>query len=175
MSTNRIKVTKPIVPVPSSREEAERIVREIATAKITERALKAEMDAELIAVRKRYEARLAQTDELIQPRVEAIRDWADAHQDDFGGKKSLEMTHGIIGWRVTPPALKPLKGFTWGAVLNRLKDLGKFDFIRVKEEPNKEALLAVRLTENLKQYYLGAVQEDEFYVEPKMSEVTNKV
>jgi phage host-nuclease inhibitor protein Gam len=168
--SNRIKLNKLQVPIPETREEAEKMVREITTAKLRERSLKADMDSEITAIKKRFESRLADVDEQIQPRMAAINAWATAHQADFGNRKSLDMTHGVIGWRVTPPTLKPINGFTWPAVLNRLRDLNRFEFIRVKEDVNKEAMLGARESENLKKLYVQVVQDDEFYVDPKLTD-----
>lgn len=167
----RIKLNRPDIAVPASRSAAEAVVRKIVELKLEEQALKTEMDERITAIKKDYEARLGQIEAAMQPQVEAVHAWAEAHPEEFQGKKSLEMLHGIIGWRITPPALKPLRGFTWATVLNRLRDLGRFDFIRTKEEVNKEALLAARDTENLKAFYCQVIQEDEFFIEPKLTPV----
>jgi phage host-nuclease inhibitor protein Gam len=164
----RLKL-KPPVDIPASRAEAEAVLRRIAEVKLEETALKAEMDEQLTRTRKQYEARLAKLQDQLLRMLESLRAWAEAHPEEFGGRRSLEMLHGTLGWRLTPPALRPVRGFTWGAVFSRLKELGKWEYIRTKEEPNREALLAARETENLRELYLEVVQRDEFYVEPRLS------
>ena len=172
--SNRIKLPKSTVYVPETREQAEEAVRVITTLKIRERKLKSEMDAKLTEVKKRYEEELSGLAEKITPAVESIHAWAERHPEDFGGKKSLPMLHGVIGWRTTPPSLKPLKGFTWPAVLERLLGLGRREYIRSKEEVNKEALLAARESEDLKGMYVQVIQDDEFFVEPAITETENR-
>jgi phage host-nuclease inhibitor protein Gam len=169
MTTNRIKSTPPRCEPPSTREEAEAVVREITVLKLAEQELKSEMDAEITAIKESYEARLCAVANTITPLVLEIEAWATAHQADFGERKSLELLHGKIGWRITPPALKPLRGQTWASVLELLRARGRTEFIRTTETVNKDALLAARETENLKQYGCRHVQEEEFFVEPKLT------
>jgi len=165
---SRLKLKAP-VDIPAGRAEAEAVLRRIAEVKLEETALKAEMDEQLTRTRKQYEARLAKLQDQLLRMLESLRAWAEAHPEEFGGKKTLEMLHGLIGWRMTPPALRPLRGVTWSAVLQRLKEMGKLQFVRIKEEVNREALLAARDAENLKALYCQVVQEDEFFVEPKLT------
>ena len=167
--SNRVKSNTPRINIPSTREEAEEVVREITEYKLRERQLKVEMDTEITAIKENYEARLATVSDRLTPLVQEIQAWAESHPAEFCDKKSLELLHGVIGWRITPPALKTLRGFTWAAVVDRLKVLGRGEFLRVKEEVNKDSLLAVRESENLKTFGCQAVQEDEFYVEPKLT------
>jgi phage host-nuclease inhibitor protein Gam len=172
MSKNRIKLQAPVVPVPASRIEAEVLVGTIAGLKIEERASQNDMDARLKAIRDEYESTLGALASAIAPCMDALASWAAAHPTEFGDKRSIDMTHGIVGWRQNPPSVKPLKGFTWAAVLGRLKELGRLDFLRMKEEVNKEALLGARLDlgDGIRGFYCQVVQEDEFYLEPKIAE-----
>jgi phage host-nuclease inhibitor protein Gam len=170
----RIKLTEPKIIVPSTREEAEAVVRSITDLKIQERKLNAEMDGRITEVKKKYEERLSEIKSSMTPRMESIHAWADANPSEFGARRSLEMLHGVIGWRMNPPSLNLMKGFTWPAVVNRLRDLGRLEFIQTKEAPNKEALLAARATAPLKSFYLQVVQKDEFYVEPVLSDTVGR-
>jgi phage host-nuclease inhibitor protein Gam len=168
-ATMKTRVKLPRLDLPRTRAEAEAVVREIAEAKTEQAALKAEMDARITEIRADYERRLARLDEKIGPLVEAIHAWAEANRSEFGQRKTLEMLHGFIGWRTTPPAVKPLRGLTWAAFLERIKELGRMDFIRVREDVNKEAILAARETEDVERLGVQIVQVDEFFVEPKIS------
>ncbi len=170
--SKRIKLTPRAVPVPQSREQVEALVREICEAKTEERIAKAEMDTEIRAIKECYEQRLSGISEELTPMVEAVHAWAEAHPQDFAGKKSLELLHGIVGWRVSPPAIKPMRGYTWSAVLDRLKALARGEYIRVKEEVNKDALLAARESEDLRGLYCQVEQADEFFIDPKLTSVS---
>ena len=88
----------------------------------------------------------------------------------FTKRKSLETTHGTIGFRTSTPKLKTLKGFTWASVLNLLKEFLP-DYVRTAEEPAKDKLLADREDEEVSALFpkvgIAVVQDETFFVEPK--------
>jgi phage host-nuclease inhibitor protein Gam len=167
------------ITAPKTREEMEQLVGDICALKIRERELKAKMDAELKRVRDGFEKQLGGLTEDIAAKMPRALAWAEANAEDFGKLRSIEMLHGAIGWRTNTPSLKTRSGWTWDRVLEKLRSLGNFGaaFIRVKEEVNKQLLLAERegLGEHgLKDLGLQVVQQDEFFVEPKMTETINR-
>lgn len=176
MSNTRIKFK---VTAPKTREEIETLVGDIAALKITERTLKAEMDAHLKQVKDGYLDRLTALNDSIAHKMPGALAWAEAHPEDFGKLKSIEMLHGVIGWRTNTPSLKTLSGWTWDRVLDVVKKLpGLAGYVRVKEEMNKQALLADRDAlgaDGLRAIGLKVVQEDEFYVEPRLTETENRI
>jgi phage host-nuclease inhibitor protein Gam len=93
----------------------------------------------------------------------------------FTKKKSIETVHGIAGFRTGTPKLKLIKGFTWGAVTNLLKEFLPA-YVRLSEEPAKDKLLADRDNPEVSDLYgksgLYVDQDETFYVEPK-KETTN--
>jgi len=79
--------------------------------------------------------------EKINQLVEGLFAWADVYRDELtekGKRKTVELPTGIFGWRMTPPAvsLRNVK-----KILETIKALGLTQFIRTKEEINKEAML----------------------------------
>jgi phage host-nuclease inhibitor protein Gam len=88
----------------------------------------------------------------------------------FSRKKSLDMTHGTIGFRTGTPKLKTLKGFTWAAALQLVKDYLPA-FVRTTEEIAKDKMLAERDTEGMMEQMakcgIAVTQDETFYVEPK--------
>lgn len=71
-----------------------------------------------------------------------LRTWCEAHRNDLtnGGKtKTGDLGTGTVSWRMRPSkvTLRDVE-----AVIERIKQLGLWRFLRVKEEPNKEAMLA---------------------------------
>jgi len=74
---------------------------------------------------------------------EKLQHFAEKNPDSFANRKSLEMTHGKIGFRTGTPKLKTLKGFTWASVTKLLQEFLP-GYVRTKEEPNKELLIADR-------------------------------
>lgn len=94
----------------------------------------------------------------------------------FPKKKSLDLTFGLIGFRQSTK-LKTLVRWTWGAVLERLRELaadpeGKpyRDAIRTKAEVDKEAMRDWP-EERLASVGVHKVSEDEFFYELKAEEI----
>ncbi len=168
--SNRIKLKpKP----PESREEMETLVGQIAGLKIQEHFLKVRMDEELKRVRAGYEEGLAQNLSAMEPLVARALAWAEAHPAEFKGAKSLEMLHGTVGWRLDNPSLKTISGWTWDRVLEKIKGMANLlQYVRTKEEVNKQALIADREgmgPDMLRLIGVKVVQEETFFVEPKLT------
>lgn len=91
-------------------------------------------------------------------------------ETQFSKKKSLELSHGVIGFRIGTPKLKNKKGFTWAAVTNLLKEFLP-GYIRTVDEPAKDKLLADRNDEAvaplLEKVGVEVVQDEAFYIELK--------
>ena len=82
--------------------------------------------------------------------------------------------HGRVGFRLCTPKLKTLPKWRWEDVLDKAKTILP-DYVRVKEELNKEGLLDARHEENVAPYLnvIGVFvdQDEKFYVELKTEEV----
>lgn len=156
-----------------TREDIEASVRELCIASVRLDEEQARMNMELAAVRERYEPQMAALSATADEEAERIRAWADAHPDEFATRKSIAMVHGTLGYRVGQPALKTIRGVTWDKVLAILR-AHLPNYIRIKEEVDKEALLADRETlgdENLKTLGLRVEQAERFFVEPNKETV----
>lgn len=157
-------------PTIKTRAEMERVVETIMTATLGLARLSSEMDARLAAIRNEYADPLSSAKSTLAINMDVAEDWAKAHPEEFPvGKKSIEMTHGVIGFRTGTPKLKLLSRETWEKVLDRLKKY-QVDYTRTSITPDKEALIADRekLGEAvLRDFGLKVVQDETFYVEPK--------
>jgi phage host-nuclease inhibitor protein Gam len=67
------------------------------------------------------------------------------------------------------PRLAPAKGSTWKRVLEELAARWP-RYVRRKEEPDKEALLADAAKLPLSLMRLTVVQDEKFFIEPKQEE-----
>jgi len=175
MKTNRIKNTQPVI---RTREALESLIGEIAALKNQQRLLTAAMDGQIQEIRGRYEAQLADQNEALEQKMERARVWSEANPQEFGAARSIETVHGALGWRTGQPALKTLPGWTFDRVLQTLKSMGAPGYIRVKEEVHKQNLLSDRDAigpEKLREIGLRVVQEEAFFVEPKLTEVPELV
>ena len=170
----RIKLKAPTI---KSREEIEALVGDLARLTNFQQQTTALMDLRLTEVRAEYETQLADAEQQKAALMEAARLWAEANPEEFGKTRSIEMLHGTMGWRLGNPALKLAGKTTWAKVLEALKRLRYRKFIRTKEEVDKAAILARRKV--IKPVTLAALgvkveQDDEFFVEPKLTEVETK-
>lgn len=157
-----------------NREKAEDAFAEYADADARRRQLTAKMDVQITQIREKHADELARLDEIKEQAFEKLAAYAQDHRDEFGNRKSLELTHGVIGFRTGTPKLKTLKGFTWPAVVNLLKSYMP-SYIRITEEPAKDRLLADRddpsVTKLFDKVGIYVDQDETFYVEPKNEEV----
>lgn len=170
----RIKLTAPAL---KTRADVEAILNEIALTTINRNKALLAMDQQITAIRERHEATINQCNTALEQKTELIRAWAEAHPEEFGKAKSLDLFHALIGWRTGQPTLKTLKGWTWDAVLEAVRNLGFQKYIRTKEELNKQAMLAERdlFTEDgLRQLGLRLAQQESFFVEPKLTSLETK-
>jgi len=173
--SKRIKVTGPTI---RSRSEAETVLGDIRSATITRNQAMADRERERKAIDDTYGAALERLDREIETRSEQLRGWAEANPSEFNGLKSLDLTHGVVGWRIGNPTLKTLTGWSWDRVLEKLESVTDgLRFIRTKEEVDKQALLAERATftaEQLRELGVKITQEEAFFVEPKLDEADNR-
>jgi len=70
-----------------------------------------------------------------------IQTWCEAHRSELlaGGGKEANLITGLIKWRQRPPSVSIR---SVDKVLETLRSLGLGRFIRSKDEPNKDAMLA---------------------------------
>ncbi len=155
--------------------QIEALLREIRELKLAERSLSAEKDARLKALDDTYARQLDPIQQSLRELTARVAQWAASHTEEFGDRKTLELTHGTLGWRLNPPSLKTLSGWTWKKVLAKLKALPAMSaYIRTREEVSKEAILADRAAHSpdaLRAIGVKIVQEEEFWIEPRLTEV----
>lgn len=126
-----------------TREEAEAAMRELCIAVCKLDALTAKMNEKLARVRGEFEAdvsAMAETADLLKAKVLS---WADKNPQEFAKKKSVEMVHGVVGYRTAPPAVRLVRGVTWDKAVSILETEYP-ELVRVKKEADKEGLIAAR-------------------------------
>lgn len=163
--------TKKTVMSGISREQAEQAFADFAAADARCQNLTSKMDIEITRIREKYADRLAELDAKKSEAFDLMQAYALENKDElFSRKKSVESAHGVFGFRTGTPKLKNLKGFTWAAVTNLVKELLP-SYIRTSEELAKDKLLADRDVPEVAGYFskigVQVVQEETFYVEPK--------
>ncbi|WP_153159652.1 host-nuclease inhibitor Gam family protein [Zoogloea sp. 1C4] len=171
--TTRAKRTAPRFPIPQNREQANEAIREIGIAQRELARIEANMNDELAAVREKYEATAVPMRDAITARIDGVQVWADANRAILtrdGKVKSATLPAGEISWRTTPPSVS-VRGAE--AVITRLHVMGLTQFIRRKEEVNKEAILETPFAHPVRQIEgITICQREEFAVVPFETELS---
>jgi phage host-nuclease inhibitor protein Gam len=151
--------------VPQHRDEVIDAIAEIGRRQRERARLETLMNDELAQVREGWEKQAAPHLERIRELSQGVRIWCEANRDLLtqGGKvKHARLASGEVKWRMTPPrvVIRAVEN-----VLDYFKRNGLHRLIRVKEEPNKEAILAEpEAVEGIKGITL--VQKEEFAILP---------
>lgn len=155
-------------------EDANRWFAEYTRAQAQINKLGADMDVKITAIREKFDAPIRAATDTRDEAFRHLQKFAEDNPELFVKRKSMEFTHGLLGFRTGTPKLKTLKGFTFSSALNLIKEFMP-EFIRTKEEIDRESIIGSRETahvqENLKRCGLEIAQEEAFYVEPKLEEV----
>jgi phage host-nuclease inhibitor protein Gam len=162
---------KKVVHTGVSSEQMETAFGEYAVADAKMAKISATIDVQMTVIREKYADEISRLNEIKEKAFDVMQTFAVENKDElFSKKKSIESVYGTIGFRTGTPKLKTLKGFTWGAVTNLLKEFLPA-YIRISEEPNKDRLLSDRGDEEVAALFskvgIAVTQDETFYVEPK--------
>ena len=166
---------KKVVLTGVTRTQAEEAFGVYASADAKQQRITSKMDIEITRIRERYATELSDLEDTKADAFEKLQFYAANNPDDFGVKKSIEMAHGVIGFRTGTPKVKTLKGFTWASVTQLLREyLPKY--IRTVEEPAKDKIIADRdepmVAQHLSKVGLCIDQDESFFVECYKEDVT---
>lgn len=160
----------------NTRDEAEAALAVIVALQVQLAAVAAEQNAALLAVRG-HDAKIGDLRERLNRYTCALGEWAKVNRAELGEKKSLEMRHGTIGFKLGNRAVQFLEGWTDKLVLEQMRKARRVwsEYIRVKEEIDKQRILANsrpeaarRLKEErLEKIGLAIAQTEFFYITPK--------
>lgn len=162
---------KKIVHTGISGEQMEQAFADFAIADARIQAITSKMDVEITRIRERYQDDLTKYGTMKEQSFDILQAYATENRAEmFSKRKSLETVHGTMGFRIGTPKLKPLKGFTWGAITNLLKEFMP-SYIRTTDEVAKDRLLADREDPDVAVQFakVGVYvdQDESFFVEPK--------
>ena len=148
--------------------------------------INADIELQCAKIREKRADELTRLSDEREKAFDTLQAYAVENQAElFTKKKSLEMTHGTIGFRTGTPKLKTLKGFTWASALQLVKEFLP-GYVRQTEEIAKDKLLADRdsdvmvagdplgpgkpMREQMAKCGIAVTQDETFYVEPKKEE-----
>lgn len=188
---------KKTIIVGVTREQADDAFASYAKSDAQIQKINAEIDLQCAKIREKYADRLSVLTIERDASFDILQSFATEHQDElFLKKKSLDMSHGTIGFRTGTPKLKTLKGFTWASALQLVKRFLP-SYVRQTEEIAKDKLLADRdieleplplhdlspaevsssagvrsMRSVLSECGIEVVQDETFYVEAKKEELS---
>lgn len=138
---NRIKQGPLGYAVPNTRDEVNLLIAELGTMNRQLQRIEADMGDELAAVKERHEEIAQGVRQQIEWHSAGIQTWCEAHRPELlkGEAKTALFAAGSVQWRVRPPSVR-IKGAE--SVMDQLRRKGLERFLRIKEEINKEAILA---------------------------------
>ena len=173
------KREKKVIITGVSREAADEAFANYAKADAQSAKITADIELQCAKIREKYANRLAELEDEKEKAFDTLQAYATENQAElFTKKKSLEMAHGVIGFRTGTPKLKTLKGFTWASALQLVKEFLP-GYVRQTEEIAKDKLLADRsaelklndvatpMSEHMAKCGITVAQDETFYVEPK--------
>ena len=159
-------------PLLKTREDVEICMGALAELTIKRMAIEATLNDELKAVRDRYQEELGTLGNDADAEFRMLKEWAEAHPEEFKDRKSMELTHGALGFRTGTPAVKYLKKITEEMAIGLMGAKPEFraKYVRELVELNKQAIIEDReaLKDELACFGLRIAQSETFFVEPKI-------
>jgi phage host-nuclease inhibitor protein Gam len=173
---NRIKFKQTATAL-KSREEVETILGDIARVTLQRNQAQIQMDERITSIREQYEQIMAGANLCLEEKTELVRAWAEANPSEFKGQiRRVRPRHHRLAHRSAD--LKDSGRLDLGSRPRKTQSLPNLlQYVRVKEEVNKQAIIADRegLTpEQLRAIGVRILQEESFYIDPKLSDLETK-
>lgn len=131
-----------IAAVPSDKIACAAQIKRIGDIQRNVDRLAADMNDEIAAITAKYQPDIEAARQQLTILTAGVQAWCEANRDELteGRKvKTANLITGEIAWRVAPPSVKLTNV---EAVLKTLRRLDLVEFIRTKEEVDKDAILA---------------------------------
>lgn len=139
----RIK-SKTLASVPQSKNDCAESIRVMGDVQREFERQRAAMNDAIAAITQEHQPLLAALGDRIEALQTGVQAWCEAHRVDLCGEndklgKTANLVTGEVAWRIRPPSVR-----ITGAdnVVETLQRMGLGRFVRVKAEPNKDAMLA---------------------------------
>lgn len=165
---------KQIVTKVPDEKGAQVCLQEYAHATSELKKIEAEMEIKIQKIREQYKGRIQPLKETQVDTFKLLQAFAEHNREMyFSKKKSKDMTHGLIGFRMGQMKVKFERGMSKKALpLVQEMDL---PFTRSKVELDKDKIIASREDEGIMKKLLmcgiTVVQDESFYVDLKEEEV----
>lgn len=139
MATKKLKA-KAQTYAPQSKGDCQADIKKLGDLQRDMVRVQADLNDEIARLTKAAAPRLDALQERIETLQAGVQTWCEANRKELcGSGKTANLITGEVQWRQRPPSIS-IRGAE--AVIERLKGLDLVRFVRTKEEPNKEAMLA---------------------------------
>lgn len=143
MARRTTKTTGANIVVPQSREEAAAALARIGVLDRRITRAQATLNDKITSLKEAAEAAAIPLQDEIADLTEGLKIWAEANRKALTGgdrTKTVNIGTGELRWRIQPPRVT-LRG-SIEVIVDACRTLGLGRFVRVKEEVNREAMLA---------------------------------
>lgn len=165
----RQRAKKPALQLPQTIEEVDESVAEIGQLQRTIQAIESEMNDKIDIIKAEYGQKADANRRKIGDLLDSVESYAAVNRNeltDDGRSKTVKLRSGLLSWRNTPPAVSISKV---EEVKDRLKTLGLDQFLRTKQEIDRQAILADKEVA-LAVEGIRITQREEFVVTPNESQ-----
>ncbi len=159
------------VTAPQTLEEANEWMLQLGQHQREHIRLETHRDDEMADIRNTYEGSLVPLEEHMARLQAGLQAYGEANKSALlaDGKRTVFLTHGEMGWRTHPPKVSLSK---IAELIERLKQLGKPQFLRTTETIDKEAILK-HPEEASAIKGISIIKKETFFVEPYEKESTH--
>lgn len=139
----------------------------------------AEMNEKILAIKKEYEPGIKKTEEYINEHTKAIEKYCKKFKKQFKEARSKDLTYGRVGFRDGKPSLRLVKGYTWKAVLDKIKDAFKTRYMDIKPTLKKQSIIddyerGMLTPEQLEDLGCKVAKSETFYIKIDWSKIRNE-
>lgn len=163
------RVRKIVTEAPA-KEDLQGIARQAADAQSDLKKIEAMIEKQVNKIRAKYQPEITKLQELEKEALHKLEAYVLENRSEFDKKRSRDLTHGIIGLRVSTPSVKIARGLA-SKIVGILEESQLGQFIRTKKELDKEAVLRSRedqsTVERLTKLGVTIEQKEAFYFQPK--------
>lgn len=143
MAKKPTRIKAPAVPVPQTREEADKLIGEIGAFQRDIDLAKAAAEEKVAAVKAALEEEIGGKAAEMLAKFQAVMAFASANRDTLleKGRKSVELSQGQLGWRLGNPTVKLARGVDEDSLVATFERLKLDDLLRVTTSLDRQAIL----------------------------------
>ena len=138
--SKKTRIKAATLEAPQSREETQSWIKELGDVQREAARQTAAMNDEIATITERHKTAINALADRAKELQSGIQSWCEANRAELTAEgKTVNLITGKVSWRLRPPSIRIR---SQEAVLEALRTLGLIRFVRVKEEVNKDAMLA---------------------------------